>query len=145
MANEIGFDLALETDPKPDEIRLLEERLYEFNVQTTGIADAKLFAWFLRDDNAAVIGGTFGWTWGAACYIRYLYIPENLRRQGLGSALMRSVEGEAKARACGQIVLETHDFQAPEFYRNLGFGVVGCVENYPRDRQYLTMVKRLVP
>jgi hypothetical protein len=69
---------ALETNPKPEEIGLLEERLYEFNVRAAGTGDARLFAWFLRDENHTAIGGLYGWTWGAACYVRYLYVPENL-------------------------------------------------------------------
>ena len=145
MARVVGADVALETNPKLEEIGVLEERLYEFNVRATGTADARLFAWFLRDENQAVIGGIYGWTWGAACYVRYLYVPETLRNQGYGSALMLAIEAEAKARGCGQIVLETHDFQAPEFYRRLGFEVTGRVDDYPRDHQYLTMVKRLEP
>ncbi len=53
------------------------------------------------------------------------------------------VEEEAVARRCEQIVLETHDFQAPAFYRKLGFTNVGGVAGYPRGHQYLTMLKRL--
>ena len=34
---------------------------------------------------------------------------------------MQAVEKEAKTRNCRQIVLETHDFQAPGFYQKLGF------------------------
>ena len=119
---------------------MLEDRIYEFNVQATGISDAKLFALFLRDDGRNAVGGIFGWTWGATCCVRNLYVPELL---GLGFALMRAVEAEAKARGCGQILLETHEFQAPDFYRRLGFEMIGRVDGYPRGHQYLTMVKHL--
>jgi GNAT superfamily N-acetyltransferase len=145
MASAVGADVALETNPKPEEIGVLEERLYEFNVCATGTRDARLFAWFLRDENHTAIGGLYGWTWGAACYVRYLFVPEPLRNQGYGSALMLALEAEAKARGCLQIILETHDFQAPGFYRRLGFEVTGRVDDYPRGHQYLTMVKRLEP
>jgi hypothetical protein len=34
--------LIVETEPDPEDIRLIEKRLYEFNVQATGITDGKL-------------------------------------------------------------------------------------------------------
>ena len=114
----------LETEPKSQDIRL-DERLYEFNVQATGIADGKLLALFLRREDGATVGGIYGWTWGETCYIRYLFIPTEMRNQGHGSSLMHAVEAEARARGCGQIVLQTHDFQAPAFYRSLGFEITG--------------------
>jgi ribosomal protein S18 acetylase RimI-like enzyme len=144
MVKTVGNDMEIETEPKPDEIRLLEDRLNEFNVQATGTSDGRFFALFLRDGDRIAIGGIYGWTWGATCYVRYLYVPERLRNQGHGSALMRATEIEAKARGCEQIVLETHEFQAPGFYRRLGFQITGRVDDYPRGHQYLTMVKRLV-
>ena len=135
--------LVLETNPNPRDVRLLDDRLYAFNVQTTGITDGKLLASFLRDKDGAAVGGIYGWTWGETCYIRYLFIPAEMRHLGHGRGLMQAVEAEARARGCRQIVLTTHDFQAPEFYRRLGFEMAGRIEDYPRGHQYLTMVKRL--
>src|SRR5215510_8655872 len=143
MGDPSGRGFELETDPKPGDIHLLEQRPYEFNVQMTGIADGKLLASFLRDDKEMVLGGVFGWTWGATCYVRYLFVPAEMRKRGHGSRLMAIVEAEASARGCTQIVLETHDFQAPQFYGKLGFEITGRVCDYPRGHQYLTLVKRL--
>jgi len=143
MGDAVGTNLVLETEPKPEDVRLLEDRIYEFNVQATGISDGKLVALFLRDNNGAAVGGIYGWTWGATCFVRYLYVPAHLRNQGHGAGLMRTLEAEARARGCRQIVLETHEFQAPDFYRRLGFEISGCVEGYPRDHRCFTMVKRL--
>jgi hypothetical protein len=39
MSNAVGINLVLETEPKPDDVRLLEDRIYEFNVQATGISE----------------------------------------------------------------------------------------------------------
>jgi len=139
MTDAVRFHLILETEPRPEDVRVLDERLYEFNVQATGLADGKLLAFFLRDRDGTAVGGIFGWTWGETCYVRHLFVPASMRNQGHGTGLMRAVEAEAGA----QIVLETHDFQAPEFYRRLGFEVTGRVEGYPRGHAYLTMVKRL--
>jgi GNAT superfamily N-acetyltransferase len=136
--------LFVETEPDRENIRLLEERIYEFNVQATGIADGKLFGLFLRGTDGTVVGGAYGWSWGGTCHLRDLFVPADMRKQGHGTRLMRAVEQEARLRRCGQIVLETHEFQAPEFYRKFGFEVTGIVENYPRGYRSLTMVKPLL-
>lgn len=135
--------LVVETEPSFEDLRLLEDRLYEFSAQVTGIADGKLLAVFVRGEGGATIGGAFGWTWGGTCYLRHLFVPPDMRNRGLGTGIMVLVEAEAKGRGCRQIVLETHDFQAPDFYRKLGFAMTGSVADYPRGHQYLTMVKQL--
>ena len=74
---------AKRTHPPPDhreradpaDNRVLEERLYAFNVEATGIGDGELFGSFLRDADGAVIGGAEGWTWGGTCFVRQLYLP----------------------------------------------------------------------
>jgi ribosomal protein S18 acetylase RimI-like enzyme len=135
--------IVIETQPCLDDVRQLEDCIDAFNMQATGLWDGKFLAAFMRDGEGATAGGVFGWTWGGTCYVRYLFVPEHLRHRGHGSRLMHAVEAEARSRGCGQIVLETHDFQAPDFYRRLGFEIAGRVDGYPSGHQYLTMVKRL--
>ena len=143
MTDLSDLAIVLEFEPKADDIRLLETSLYEFNVRNTGLSDGMDLALFLRNREGKVLGGIYGWTWGRTCYVRYLFVPAGLRAQGRGTGLMQAVEAEARARGCTQIVLETHDFQAPEFYGRLGFKVTGRVDGYPHGHAYLTMVKQL--
>jgi ribosomal protein S18 acetylase RimI-like enzyme len=135
--------LTVETNPSLEDIRFLEDGLIDFNIETTGITDGSFIGIFLRGSDGSRAGGLYGWVWGSTCYIRYLFVVESLRKQGEGTRLMRAVEAEARARNCRQIVLETHSFQAPGFYRKLGFEVIGRVEGYPLGYQYLTLAKRL--
>ena len=109
----------------------LEECLYEFNARATGISDGKLLSLFVRNPDGSPIAGAFGWTWGGTCYIRYLFVAENMRGHGQGTMLMCAIQKEAKSRDCRQIVLETFDFQAFAFYQKFGFEEVGRVEDYP--------------
>ena len=113
------------------------------NSKATGISDGKLFASFLRDADNAVIGGISGWTWGKTCFIGHLIVPAELRKQGYGTRLVEAVEAEAINRGCGQIVVRTHDFQAPQFYSKLGFAVIGRIPDYPVGHQEITMIKLL--
>jgi ribosomal protein S18 acetylase RimI-like enzyme len=142
-ASHPDAELTVETKPTSQDVRFLRDRLYEFNVAATGIADGNFLGLFKRAPDGSPLAGAFGWTWGGTCYVRYLFVSENLRGQGQGTLLMRAVESEAKARGCRQIVLETHSFQAPRFYQKLGFSIVGHVDNYPQGHQFLMLVKHL--
>jgi len=139
-----GTQLTLEAEPRAEDIQFLENALYEFNVEATCVSDGGLLGLFLRDAGGSILGGAFGWSWGGTCHIRYLFLPAEMRRQGHGRRLMHTVELEARRRGCQQIVLETFSFQAPGFYKKLGFEVLSHVTDYPRGHQYLTLVKRLV-
>ena len=71
----------------------------------------------MRAADGSLMGQAYGWTWGGTCHIRYLFVPADMRKRGHGTMLMCAAEKEAKTLGCRQIVLETHDFQAPEFYQ----------------------------
>jgi GNAT superfamily N-acetyltransferase len=136
-------ELVMRTDPTPAEIDFLEERLYEFNSQVTGIDDALGIAVFGRDAQGDVVAGLCGYTWGGCCEIRQVWVHEKHRGQGIGRRLLELAEAEARRRGCFQIVLATHSFQAPEFYRKLGFEIVDSLPDYPRGHQRLNLRKVL--
>ena len=136
-------DLALISDPDPADVTALHDLLSEFNATTTGIDDGRMFAIWLRAPSGAIAGGCCGWTWGGTCYVDTLFLPPALRRRGLGSRILAMVESTARARGCSQIVLQTHDFQAPAFYERLGFARTAATPEYPRGHAHLTMVKPL--
>jgi GNAT superfamily N-acetyltransferase len=142
-ARSDALRLVVETEPAVEDVRVLEDGLTDFNAEATGILDAAWLAIFLRGDDGAALGGAYGWTWGGTCHLRYLFLPASLRGRGQGTALMRAVEEEARARGCTQMFLETHDFQAPKFYQRLGFAMVAELPNYPRGHRSLIMAKAL--
>lgn len=134
----------IETDPLPEALRYLDDRLYEFNAGATGIADGQGLAILVRDEDGRIVAGIAGHTWGGCCEIRQLWVEASRRRQGLGSELLAAVEEEARRRNCAQIVLATHTFQAPDFYRRHGFELLAAVDGYPRGHASLLLRKRLV-
>ena len=121
----------------------MEDRRHEYNDAKTGITDGKWLAIFIRDDTGAIRAGLSGWTWGGCCAIRYLWVHEDLRGRGYGTKLMEAAEQEASARGCYQVLLDTHSFQAPEFYQNLGYEVFGVLDDYPRHHKNYYLRKRL--
>lgn len=136
-------EFVFQEDPTPDEVRFLEDRLYDFNIAATGISDGRALAIFVRGDDGNIRAGLCGSTWGRCCELRQVWVEESLRDQGLGRALMEAAETEARQRGCRQILLTTHSFQAPGFYERLGFEVVASVPEYPEGHQHLLLRKRL--
>jgi GNAT superfamily N-acetyltransferase len=129
------MELVIETEPDLGNVQFLRERLHEYNVARTGIDDGKLLAIFLRDDAGDIFAGLYGWTWGECLDVQLLWVREDARGRGHGRHLLQAAEREAVARGCRQATLDTHCFQAPEFYRMLGYQFVGGLEGYPRGHR----------
>jgi len=130
-------------EPSTADIEFLEDRLYEFNAGTTGISDGRSLGVFLRDEAKNIVAGAAGHTWGETCELRQVWVAASNRGRGLGRRLIAEAEAEALRRGCRQLVLATHTFQAPEFYRKLGFDVVSELTDYPRGYSHLVLRKRL--
>ena len=58
---------------------------------------------------------------------------------------MELAENFARERDCIGVWLDTFDFQAPAFYRKLGYQAFGQLNDYPPGHQRLFFQKRLVP
>jgi GNAT superfamily N-acetyltransferase len=136
-------NLVVETKPAPEDVRFLEDRLYEYNVEQTGVDDGQWLAIFVRDDHGVIHAGIEGWTWCGTSYIRSLWVHKDWRGQGVGTQLLRTAEQEARTRGCQQIVLDSSSFQAPGFYQKLGYEVFAVLEGHPRHHRNYYLRKRL--
>jgi len=108
----------------------LEDRLYEFNAAATGRADGRDLG-FVVEEAREMVAGAFGYTWAGIAELRYVWVREDRRGQGVGAALMRAAMDEARARGCRFMFLTTHSFQAPGFYVKLGFETVAVIADKP--------------
>ena len=133
----------VETSPTFADIRFLEDRLYEYNVVQIGVDDGQWLAIFMRDDQQTIQAGLEGWTWCGSCYIRTVWVHQDIRGQGLGTKLLQAAEQEAIARGCQQITLESFSFQAPGFYQKLGYEVFAVLDEHPRSHQHYYLRKWL--
>jgi GNAT superfamily N-acetyltransferase len=136
-------ELLINTEPTPDQVQYLEDRIYEFNSGATGITDGEWLAIFVKDEAGVIVAGLCGSTWGGCLEIRQFWVEESLRKQRLGTRLLGAAEQEARQRGCRQILLMTFTFQAPAFYAKHGFEVIAVVDDHPRGHKNLLMRKRL--
>jgi ribosomal protein S18 acetylase RimI-like enzyme len=139
----MAIRIVREQNPTLDDVRILE----------TGIADhgrAKLRDWgheslafFLRDEDNAIVGGIYGNSGFGWLYISDLWVAEHLRGTGYGSELMQRAESEAAERGCQHVFLNTFSFQAPDFYKNLGYEVFAELKDFPEGHSRYFLKKDL--
>jgi ribosomal protein S18 acetylase RimI-like enzyme len=135
--------LSVTDAPCEEEVRFLEDQIDEHNFEVTGYRDGRRLTILVRNANGAIRAGLAGHTWGGCCEVRFLWVRGEDRRQGFGSRLLAAAEREATERGCSQIVLGTHSFQAPDFYRARGYTVAGEVAGYPRGYSQIFLRKPL--
>ena len=74
-------------------------------------------------DDGSIAGVITGRAYYNEVHIGDLIVAENRRRSGLGRRLVCAVEEDFRGRGYDVITLTTFSFQAPEFYKKLGYTV----------------------
>lgn len=129
-----------------DELRRsLSDRLDLFNVATTGIDRWHAVSIFLRDPDDEIVGGLLGQIWGGWLHVSHLWVAEPFRGGGHASGLLREAERYAIARGCHAVRLDSHSFQAPDFYVARGYRVFAVLDDCPPGHQLVFLRKTLAP
>lgn len=120
----------LADEPSADQRDQLLKLLLDFNGRHTAhlIERPDLGILLRAPDTAEIVGGLYAsdeYNW---LFIKYLIVPDALRGQGLGRALMTEAERIARTRGYLGLFLDTFDFQAKPFYLKLGFEQFGELE-----------------
>jgi GNAT superfamily N-acetyltransferase len=126
-------DLRIEINETPQEVdyQAILAPLREYNQAQTGLIGTEKLAILIKDDAGATQGGLYAKISGQWLFVELLVVPEVARGQGLGAKLMDKVEALAREKGCQGIWLDTFSFQAPDFYRRLGFSIFGELKDYP--------------
>jgi len=121
--------------------KLLGEGLKGYNDEQIGRNDRQALSICITDpETGEPIGGLVGRTSLGILFIDLVYLPPSLRGSGTGSRILAMAEEEGRRRGCSKAVLFTISFQAPEFYKKLGWQVFGEIAPKPpgATRIYLT-------
>lgn len=90
-----------------------------------------------------IIAGLVGFTLWEWLYIETLAVDANHRGQGLGRRLVMEAERIARERSCHAAWVDTFSFQAPEFYKRLGYTPFGTLPDFPAGQQRIFFRKEL--
>ena len=87
------------------------------------------FCFAAEDADGRITGIITGRAYYNEVHIGDLIVSEACRRTGLGSRLVRAVEDAYRGKGYDVVTLTTFGFQAPEFYKKLGYTVEFVREN----------------
>jgi len=117
------YKIDFEPNPKNEDTQILCNGITNEAVKKKDLKPVSFFAFFIRDENAKIVGGCNGDILYSQLYIGQLWVDEKLRGQGYGTKLMQLSEEYAKKMGCNFISVNTMDFEAPAFYKKLGYTV----------------------
>jgi GNAT superfamily N-acetyltransferase len=86
---------------------------------TAGTPAARELTVHVLDPAGEPAAGVSGWTWGVTVGIGMTWARAGAR--GLGSRLLASFEGQARARGCTHVLGTSFTFQEPGFYERHGY------------------------
>ncbi|MBD8686808.1 MULTISPECIES: GNAT family N-acetyltransferase [unclassified Rhizobium] len=115
--------------------------LKAYNVERFGPSDWRELVISLRNAEGIVTGGLSGHTARGWLYTSLLFIPEEMRGQGLGPKLLAMAEDEARKRGCRGAYIDTMNPDALAIYQACGYEIFGQIEGFT-ETTALTYLKK---
>jgi GNAT superfamily N-acetyltransferase len=139
-----GMDPILTLTDEPGEgVRAaLSKGLDSHNREAAGYRDSRPLAVIVSDPQSGeTLGGVLGRTSFGLLFIDLVYLAKTLRGCDLGKRMIEMAEAEGRKRGCRAGVLYTISFQAPDFYKKLGWRVFGEIPCHPPGTSRIFMTK----
>ena len=137
-----GLSLSVEDRPNEEDREAIDDALAEFNRPYLRDSAYGRIALFVRDEAHAIVAGLDASFYAGWLHVNNLWVHGELRRQSIGRTLILEAERQAIERGCHSAWLDTFSFQAPEFYRQLGYEVFGLLD-YPPSHKRIFLRKQL--
>ena len=145
MADNLEPNVVLTDAPDAADTAVIADGLRAYNTSQAGYDDYRPLAVFVTDPvSGKVLGGLYGSSSRGQLRIDRFFLPEDLRRDRLGSRLLAMAEEEGRRRGCTRVTLNTMEIQAPGFYLKQGYKMAARLDCDPPGITRYLMTKRLV-
>jgi ribosomal protein S18 acetylase RimI-like enzyme len=115
----------------------IHEEFVQYGEQNDVVLNYDEFCFVAEDDDGKITGVITGRAYYNEVHIGDLIVGRECRGEGLGRMLVSAVEDAYKGKGYEKITLTTFGFQAPEFYKKLGYEVEFIREdNDPKLRKF---------
>ena len=138
------YQITLEENASAEDISRIGEGIDRHVSELFPGKSVGTITFFVRDESGLIVGGvsgnygSFGWL-----YIDAIWVSEHLRGQGYGTELMEMIEAEGVRHGSRNVYLNTFSFEAPAFYKKLGYTVFAELEDFPPGHHRLFLRKRI--
>ena len=111
--------------PEDDEKigQFINEAFTDYAVMSNVDLNFEEYCFVAKNAAGEIIGAITGRAYYNEVHIGDLIIDKNNRRKNIGSKLVRAVEEGYKGKGYRKITLTTFGFQAPDFYKKLGYSL----------------------
>ena len=121
MALPTGLRLRFEDNPSWADREFVDEQLGAYNAPFLPDPRYSYFGLFARDETDAIRAGLIGHCYAGWLFVALLWVEADLRRSGIGTALMAAAEHHGREFGCHSAWVDTFSFQGPAFYPRLGY------------------------
>jgi GNAT superfamily N-acetyltransferase len=129
-------------EPSAEQVEAVLAILSETAEQQRPGGNYRGIGFLLKDDADAIVGGLTGYVLYEWMFIQFLSVAPELRGQGLGEQLLDQAEAWAREQGLLGMWLDTFAFQAPDFYRKVGFTEFGTIADHPSGSRRIFFQKR---
>lgn len=117
------MQIVYEENPDNNDIQILTQGIIDYAKEQRDHKSMEPFAFFIRGEAGQIRGGcngNIGYDW---VYIDQLWVDKAFRGKGYGASLMHAAEELGKQKNCISAAVNTMDWEAPEFYKKLGYRI----------------------
>jgi len=119
----MSYKIIKEENIHGSDLQILADGISDYAKFKKDHAPMEAFAYFIRDEKNQIMGGcngniAYGWI-----YVDQLWVAESLRGKGYGTALMKRAEELGKQKGCVSAAVNTMSWEAPDFYKKLGYQI----------------------
>jgi GNAT superfamily N-acetyltransferase len=131
-----GCRLTIEQNASWQDREFIDKALGDYNAAFLHDSRYDYFGLIVRDEASAIRAGLIGNLYAGWLFINLLWVHADLRRRGIGSALIAEAERRAIAFGCHSASVDTFSFQGPEFYPRFGYEVFGILDYPPAHKRF---------
>ena len=140
--------IELTTSPSAEDAKTISQGLFNFNLETIEGLEAQSteinFSVFSRDEDGNITGGLRATCFWNNLHIELLWVSDEARGMGTGTALLEKAEQFAIEQGFELALLESTSWQAKPFYEKHGYTVLATLPDYPKGHATHFLTKRLV-